>query len=123
MYYQLIVGEVDGCDEKATPTPRVYLLLELMQVPRLVIVSLSLSMIFYTQAPEKFSLLSREVFTLTFQKSFHPLSYVFRRPALICPSLKVFVGGNTQTLQGTKTSSTRSRIPGVCTLIAFFHLN
>ena len=63
MYYQLIVGEVDRCDEKATPTPRVYLLLELMQVTCLVIVSLSLSMIFFfTQVPEKFSLLlSREV--------------------------------------------------------------
>ena len=79
---------------------------------------------FFTQVPEKFSLLlPRDVFTLTFQKSFHSLSYVFRRHAPICPSLKVFVGGTIQTLQGTKTSSTRSRIPAVSTLIAFFHWN
>ena len=125
LYYQLIVGEVDGCDEKATPTPRVYLLLELMQVSCLVILFHSLfQWTFFTQAPEKFSLLlSREVLILTFQKSFHSLPYVFRRHAPICPSLKVFVGGTTQTLQGTKTLSTRSRIPGVCTLIAYFHLN
>ena len=59
LYYQLIVGEVDGCDEKATPTPRVYLLLELMQVPCLVIVSHSLSMNFFHSS-------SRKVLILTF---------------------------------------------------------
>ena len=36
--------------------------------------TLSFNDFFFTQAQEKFSLLSREVFTLTFQKSFHPLS-------------------------------------------------
>ena len=124
LYYQLIVGEVDGCDEKATPTPRVYLLLELMQVSCLVILFHSLFQWFFSLKLHKNShyflgrfplSLSRKVFTL--------FQYVFRRHAPICPSLKVFVGGTTQTLQGTKTSSTRSRIPGVCTLIAHFHLN
>ena len=75
LYYQLIVGEVDGCDEKATPTPRVYLLLELMQVPCLVIALFHslCQWIFFTQVPENshpyflgmFSLsLSTKVFTL-----------------------------------------------------------
>ena len=75
LYYQLIVGEVDGCDEKATPTPRVYLLLELMQVSCLVIALFHslCQWIFFTQVPENshpyflgmFSLsLSTKVFTL-----------------------------------------------------------
>ena len=83
LYYQLIVGEVDGCDEKATPTPRVYLLLELMQVSCLVILFHSLFQWFFSLKLHKNShyflgrfplSLSRKVFTL-----FHMFSDVMLR--------------------------------------------